>query len=89
MTIVNLSSKIRQMPSTKDVAMVALLPIPMKNDNIPQKRLDEQWETNQQVLNEVVPQVHEPLTIKLIPSPESGYFIVFCADGNFRCCKPV
>jgi len=41
MTIGNLSSKIRQMPSTDSIVMVALLPIPIKNRNIPQKRLDE------------------------------------------------
>jgi len=46
MTIGNLSSKICQMPSTHRVVMVALLPIPIKNRNIPQKRLDEQRETN-------------------------------------------
>jgi len=51
MTIGNLSSKIRQMPSTHSVVMVALLPIPMKNRNIPQKGLDEQWHTNREVLN--------------------------------------
>jgi len=45
-TIGNLSSKIRQMPSTHSVVMVALLPIPIKNPNIPQKRLDEQGQTN-------------------------------------------
>jgi hypothetical protein len=42
MTIGNLSSKIRQMPSTYSVVMVALLPIPIKNHKIPQKRLDEE-----------------------------------------------
>jgi len=42
MTIGNLSSKIRQMPSTHSVVMVALQPIPIRNRNIPQKRLDEQ-----------------------------------------------
>jgi len=42
MTIGNLSSMIRQMPSTNSILMVALLPIPIKNSNIPQKRLDEQ-----------------------------------------------
>jgi membrane-associated phospholipid phosphatase len=41
MTIGNLSSKFWQMPSGHTVVMVALLPIPMKNRNIPQKRLDE------------------------------------------------
>jgi len=46
MTIGNLTSKIRQMPSTHSVVMVALLLIPIKNRNIPQKRLDEQQQTN-------------------------------------------
>jgi len=36
----NLSSKHRQMPSMHSVVMVTLLPIPFKNLNIPQKRLD-------------------------------------------------
>jgi len=54
MTIGNLSSKICQMPSTHSVVMVALLPIPTKNCNIPQKRLDEQRQTNGEVLNEVL-----------------------------------
>jgi len=46
MTIGNLSSKIRQTTSTHSLVMVALLPIPIKNHNIPQKRLDEQRQTN-------------------------------------------
>jgi hypothetical protein len=46
MTIGNLSSKIRHMPSTHSVMMVTCLPIPIKNRNIPQKRLDEQQQTN-------------------------------------------
>jgi len=33
-TVGNLSSKLRQMPSTHGVVMVALLPIPIKNRNI-------------------------------------------------------
>jgi len=41
MTIGNLSSEIRQMPSAHTIVMVAHLPIPIKNRNIPQKRLDE------------------------------------------------
>ena len=89
MTIGNLSSKIRQMPSTHSVVMVALLPIPIKNRNIPQKRLDEQRQTNREVLNEVLRRVLQPLTFKLNPSAESGYYNVLCADGNFRRCKPV
>jgi len=46
MTIGNLSSKLRQMPSMHSVVMVALLPIPIKNYNIPPKWLDEQRHTN-------------------------------------------
>jgi hypothetical protein len=46
MAIGNLSSKIRQTPSTHSVLMVTLLPIPIKDRNIPQKRLDEQRHTN-------------------------------------------
>jgi len=57
MTIGNLFSKIRQMPSTHTVVMVALLPIPIKNRNIPEKRLDEQRQTNREVLNEVLRRV--------------------------------
>jgi len=89
MTIGNLSSKICQMPSTHTVVMVALLPIPIKNHNIPQKRLDEQRQTNREVLNEVLRQVLQPLTLKQNPNAESGYYNVLCADGNFRRCKLV
>jgi len=46
MTIGNLSSEIRQMPSTHSVVMVALLPILIKTRNIPLKRLDEQRQRN-------------------------------------------
>jgi len=89
MTIGNLSSKICQMPSTHSVIMVTLLPIPIKNHNIPQKRLDEQRQTNWDVPNEVLRQVLQPLTFKHNPSAESGYYNVLCVDGNFRRCKPV
>jgi hypothetical protein len=64
MTIGNLSSKIRQMPSMPNVAMVALQPIAIKNRNIPQKRLDEQQQTNREVLNEQHRRVLHPLTFK-------------------------
>jgi len=89
MTIGNLSSKIRQTPSTHSVVMVALLPILIKNLNIPQKWLDEQRQTNQEVLNEVLRRVLQPLTFKQHPSAQSGYYNVLCADVNFRRCKPV
>jgi hypothetical protein len=89
MTIGNLSSKIRQIPSTHSVVMVTLLPIPIKNRNIPQTRLDEQRQTNREVLNKVLRRVLHPLTFKQNPSAESRYYKVLCADGNFRRCKPV
>jgi len=89
MTIGNLSSKICQMPSTPSVGMVTLLQILIKNRNIPQKRLDEQRQTNWKVLNEVLRWVLHPLTFKQIPSTKSRYCNVLCADGNFRSCKSV
>jgi hypothetical protein len=54
--------KINQLPSTHIVVMVAVLPIPIKNNNIIQKRLDEQRQTNREVLNEVLWPVLQPLT---------------------------
>ena len=85
----NLFSKIRQMPSTLTVVMVALLPIPINNRNIPQKRLDEQRQTNREVLNDVHWHVLHTLTFKQHPNTERGYYNVLCADGNFRHCKLV
>jgi len=73
MTIGNLSLKLRQMPSTHSNIMVALQPIPIKNHNISQKRLDEQWQTNEEVLNEVLRRVLHPLTFKRNRSAESAY----------------
>ena len=69
--------------------MVTLLPIPIKNCNILQKRLDEQRQTNREVLNEVLQWVLQPLTFKHNPGAESGYYNVLCPDVNFRRCKPV
>ena len=74
--------------------MVALLPNPIKNRNIPPKRLDEQRldeqrQTNREVLNEVLQRVLQRLTCKHNPSAESGYYHLLCADGNFRRCNPV
>jgi hypothetical protein len=76
MPIGNLCSKICQMPTADTVVMVALLPIPIKNRNIPQTRLDEQQQTNREVLNEVLRRVLQLLTCKLKPSTESGYYHV-------------
>jgi hypothetical protein len=89
MTIANISSKIRQMPSMHTVVIVALLTIPIRNRNILQKRLDKQRQTNREVLNEELRQLLHPLTIKQSPNAKSGYYNVLCADGNFRRCKLV
>jgi len=64
MTIGNLSSKIRQMPSPQSVIMVALLPIPIRNRDILQKWLNEQRQTNQEGQSEVLRRVLQPLTFK-------------------------
>jgi hypothetical protein len=69
--------------------MVALLLIPIKNRNNPQKRLDEQQQTSREVLNEVHWRELHPLTFEQNPNAESGYYNVLFADGNFRRCKPV
>jgi hypothetical protein len=89
MTIGNLLLKIRQTPSTHSIVMVALLPIPIRNRNIPQKRLNKQRQTNLEVLNEVLLRLLQPLTFKQNPSAGSGYYNVLCADGKFRRCNPV
>ena len=69
--------------------MVAVLPIPIKNLNIRQKQMDEQWQTNREVLNEVFQGLLQPLTLKHNPSAESAYQNVLCADGNFGSCTLV
>jgi hypothetical protein len=76
MTIGNQSSKIRQMPSTYNIIMVALLPIPINNRYIPQKQLDQQPQGKQEVLNIVFRWVLCPRTFKQSPSAESGYYNV-------------
>ena len=70
MTIGNVSSKICQMPSTHSVIKVTLLLIPIKNRNIPQKGLDEQQQTNREMLNTVLRWVRQPLIFTLNPGPE-------------------
>ena len=89
MIIDNLSSKIRNLPSTHSIVIVALLPIPIKNPNIPKKRQDEQRQTNREVLNEVLRRVLHRFTFEQNPTTESGHYNVLCADGNFWRCKPV
>jgi len=77
------------MASTHSVVMVALLPIPIKNCNIPQKRLNEQREANWEMMNEVLRRALHRITFKQNASAESANYKVLCADGNFRRCKPV
>jgi len=89
MTIGNLSSKIHQMPSMHSIIMVAVLPIPIKNYNIPRMWFGKQQQSNRTVLNYVLQQVLQPVTFKQNPSPESRYYSILCADRNFRRCKPV
>jgi len=61
MTMGNLSSKIRQMPSMHSIVLGTLLPIPIRNCNIPQKRLDEQRQTNRDALNDVLRRLLQPM----------------------------
>jgi len=89
MAIDNLSSKIRHMASTHSVVMVAVLPIPINNRNTLQKMLDEQWQTNREVLKEVLWRLVQPHIFQPNPSAESGYYNVLGADGNFTRCIPV
>ena len=77
------------MPSTHSVLMLGHLPILIKNRNIPQKRRDDQQQTNQEMLNKVLRGLLQPLTFKQNPSAGSRYYNVLCADGNFRHWKPV
>jgi len=77
------------MPSTHSVVLVALLPIPMKNRDIPLKRLDEQRWTNWEVLNKVLRRFLQPLTFKYNHGADSGYYNVLCADGNLWHRRPV
>jgi hypothetical protein len=89
MILGNLSSKILQMPLRHTILVVILLPIPIKYCNIPQKLLDEQRQTNHEVLNKVLRRIVQPNTFKQTPSTESGCYNILFADGNFRHCKLV
>jgi len=89
MKITDLSSKIRQMPSTHSVAMIALRLIGGMNHNTLHVRLDEWLQANREVLDEVLRRVLQPLIFKQNASTKSGYYNIVCADGNFRRFKPV
>ena len=69
--------------------MVTRLPIAIMNHDIPQNRLDEQWQTNREVLNYVLWWFLQPIPFKHNPSTDSGYYHQLCADRNFRRCTPV
>jgi len=51
-------------------------------------QLDDQRQSNPEVLSEVLRWVLQPLTFKQNPKGENGYCNVLCADGIFMCCKP-
>jgi hypothetical protein len=89
MTIGDLSSKIRQLPSTHSMIIIALLLIPLTNCTIPQKWLDEQWQTNQEVLNEVLQQVLQLVRYKPNPCAKIGYYNASSADCTYSHCNPV
>jgi hypothetical protein len=89
MSIGNLSSKIRQMPSIHSIIMVAVLQIAINNPNKTPNGLDTQLQAHRQVLKKLLPQVLASLTFKHNPSAESGYYNILCADSNFSHCKPV
>jgi len=76
MTTGKLSSKIRQMPSTHSVVTVALIPITIKNHHIPLKGLDEQQQTNREVLTKVLRRLLKPLTFKQNPGAGCRYYNV-------------
>jgi hypothetical protein len=73
MTIGNLFSKIRPMPSMQSVVMVALLPIPFKHRKIAQKRLHDQRQTHRKVQNKEIWRLLQSHTVKPNPCTESGY----------------
>jgi hypothetical protein len=81
MTMGNLSSKICQMPSTHSIVRVTHLLNPIKTHNIPQNRLDEQRQTNREVLDNILRRVLQPVIIKQHSGANSGYYNVLCADG--------
>jgi hypothetical protein len=86
MTFGNQCSRIHKIPSKVNVVMVAVLPIPIKIRIIPQTQHDEQRQTNQEVLNEVLQWVLKSRTGTQNSGAKSGYYTVLSADGNFMRC---
>jgi hypothetical protein len=60
------------MPSTHSIVMVALLPIPIKSRDIRQNWLVELWQTNPEVLNEVLLRSLQPLIVNTLAAPRVG-----------------
>ena len=89
MAIGKQSSKIRRVPSMHSVVLVAHLPILIENRNIPQKQLDEDRQTNSEVLSDVLWRLLHSLIVKHNLSAKSGYYNILCADGNFQHCTLV
>jgi len=71
MTIGYIWSKIRQRPSMSRVEMVTLLPIPIKNPNIPQNWVHEQLQTTREVLEEWLRQDSSLSHFNTIPTPRA------------------
>ena len=89
MTIEKLSSKICQILAMHIIVMIALLPIPIKNRNIPQRPLHKHRQTKREVVNDVLWWVLHPLTSERNHGAERGYYNVLCADGIFKGSKLV
>jgi len=89
MTIGNQSSKIPQMPSKHSIVIVALLPIPINIRNIPPKRLDEQWQTNREVLNNVLREVLQPLNFEQDPGRQERVLQRSLCRWQLQALKPI
>ena len=69
--------------------MVSLLRSLIKNSHIPLNWVDEQLQTNREVLNKVLRRLLQPMTFIQNLCAGSGYYNVLCADGDFRRAKLV
>jgi len=69
--------------------MVALLPIPINNRNILQKRVDVQRQTNREVLNEVLSPVPQLLTFKQNPNTRERVLQCSLCRWQLQAWKPV
>jgi hypothetical protein len=69
--------------------MFGLLPITIKNGNIPQTQQNVQQQIIWVVQNQVLRWVLQTLSFKNNPIATSGLYNILCADGNVSCWKPV